>query len=260
MPSPFPGMDPYLEDEEFWREFHSALAVMIQAQLAPQIRPKYMARVEPTIVYETVEAGDKHHARPDVTVLREVAQSYNPADSSNSITPPPLIQEVEFELDFKLIAIGLYTTKGKQLVTSIEILSPANKVVGSQAYHQYMRKRNCILNSSAHWMELDLLRAGRRIILGQNLPDAPYFATLSRAQNRPQVEIWPMPLAEPLPILPVPLLDSVPDVPLDLNAAIATVYDNAGYDYVVDYSQPPPPPPLSEAEIARLEELKARQS
>ncbi len=66
MPSPFPGMNPYLEDEEYWREFHGNLAGAIQAQLVPQVRPKYRVRVEPTIVYETVKAGDKHHARPDV--------------------------------------------------------------------------------------------------------------------------------------------------------------------------------------------------
>jgi hypothetical protein len=60
--------------------------------------------------------------------------------------------------------------------------------------------------------------------------------------------------------LPVPLLDPDPDVPLDLNQVINTIYDNAGYDYVIDYSQSPPPPSLSEAEIARLEALKMKLS
>jgi len=262
MPSPFPGMDPYLEDEEYWHGFHNALAVMIQTQLVPQVRPKYRVDVEPTIVYEEIEPGTKKRfMRPGVTVMREVAAStYAPVGSGETITPAPIIQEVEVELEVKLLAVAIYTTKGRQLVTSIEIISPANKVSNSQAYQQYIRKRRRVLNSPAHWMEIDLFRAGPRIILGQNLPDAPYFATLSRAQNRPKVEIWPMPLAEPLPILPVPLLAPDPDVPLDLNEAIATVYDNAGYDYVVDYSQSPPPPRLSEAEIVRLEELRARHS
>ena len=260
MPSPFPGMDPYLEDEEFWHEFHSNLSGAIQAQLVPLARPKYRVSVEPTIVYEAVETGDRHFMRPDVTVLREV---FTPAPATQAvaeITPAPLIQEVEIEIEVKLLAVGIYTTKGKKLVTSIEILSPANKVRSSQAYEQYMRKRNRILNSPAHWLELDLFRAGPRIILGQNLPEAPYFATLSRAHSRPKVEIWPMALGTPLPILPVPLLESDPDIPLDLNKAIAIIYDNAGYDYVVDYSQPPPPPPLSPAEMARLEKIIARHS
>jgi hypothetical protein len=253
-------MDPYLEDEEFWHEFHSNLAGAIQAQLVPQIRPKYRASVEPTIVYEAVETGAQHFMRPDVTVLREVFAPTSAPQAVAEITPAPLLQEVALEFEIKLLAVGIYTTKGKELVTSIEILSPANKVRTSQAYQQYIRKRHRILNSPAHWLELDLFRAGPRIILGQNLPDAPYFATLSRAYTRPNVEIWPMALGEPLPILPVPLLDPDPDVPLDLNQVINTIYENAGYDYVIDYSQSPPPPSRSEAEIARLEALKMKLS
>jgi hypothetical protein len=248
-------MDPYLEDEEFWPEFHSNLGGAIQAQLNPHLRPTYRASIEPTIVYEVVEPGQKYTMRPDVTVLREV---FTPASSVSavSIAPAP---EVEIEIEVKLLSVAIYTTKGKQLVTTIEILSPANKIIESQAYHQYIRKRNRILNSPVHWMELDLFRAGPRIILGQNLPVAPYFATLSRAQNRPKIEIWPMDVAVPLPILPVPLLEPDADVPLDLNAAISAIYDSAGYDYVIDYTQPPPSPALSKEAMARLEALKATQ-
>ncbi len=259
MPSPFPGMDPYLEGEEFWHEFHSALAVMIQAQLVTQLRPKYRARVEPTIVYEVVETGAKQFMRPGLSAPREVfSPTPTPIDPEAVITPAPLIQEVEVGLGIKLLAIGIYTTGSKRLVASIEILSPYNRIRSSQAYQQYIRKRNRLLNSPVHWMELDLFRAEPRIILGQNLPESPYFATLSRAHSRPKVEIWPMALGAPLPILPIPLLDPDPNIPLDLNEAIATVYDNAGYDYVIDYSQPPPPPPLSEAEMTRFEGIRSR--
>jgi hypothetical protein len=251
-------MDPYLEDEEFWHEFHSNLASAIQAQLVPQVRPKYRVDLEPTIVYEMVEPGQKYFIRLDVTLVREAHYPTSTSTGPVTIAPLPLIQEVEFELEVKLLSLAIYTTKGKQLVTTIEILSPANKIIGSQAYQQYLRKRNRILNSPAHWLEIDLFRAGPRIILGHNSPNAPYFATLSRASDRPKVEIWPMELGLPLSILPVPLLDPDPDVPLDLNAAIVAIYDNAGYDYVIDYSQAPPPPPLSADQMARLEQLKTR--
>jgi hypothetical protein len=42
MPSPFPGMDPYLESD-LWTSFHSALANAFVAQLSPQLKPKYLA-------------------------------------------------------------------------------------------------------------------------------------------------------------------------------------------------------------------------
>jgi hypothetical protein len=38
MPSPFPGMDPYLEPPNIWEDFHANLAGEIQAQLTPDRR------------------------------------------------------------------------------------------------------------------------------------------------------------------------------------------------------------------------------
>ncbi|MFN8453872.1 MAG: DUF4058 family protein [Anaerolineae bacterium] len=258
MPSPFPGMDPYLEDEEYWPSFHHNLSGAIQAQLIPLLRPKYFADVETTIVYEPVESSGARQMKPDVTILRETAAPYLPADFK--ISPAPLEQEVELEIEVKLFSVGIYTTQGRQLVTSVEILSPANKIVGSTAYQQYVRKRRRLFNSIAHLMEFDLLRRGSRIILGHNLPNAPYFATLSRAERRPTVEIWPLALSEPLPILPVPLLEPDRDVPLDLQTAVSTVYDNSGYDYRLDYSQPPPPPPLAAEEKKLLEQIRIQMA
>src|ERR1700674_2216382 len=46
MPSPFPGMDPYLETNPIFQEFHTQVLAEIQALLQPQLRPKYVARLE----------------------------------------------------------------------------------------------------------------------------------------------------------------------------------------------------------------------
>lgn len=107
-------------------------------------------------------------------------------------------------------------------------------------------------------MEIDLLRGGSRIVLGSDLPDVSYFATLSHADQRPTVEIWPIALTGPVPVLPVPLLEPGPDVPLDLNVAISIVYDNSGYDYRIDYAQPPPPPSLSDDKMALEEQIRGQ--
>lgn len=248
-------MDPYIETEELWPDFHQELATVMRTQLIPQIRPKYRATVDTTIVYEEISRGKSYPMRPDVLLYRESQPaSPQPAGAETvhrTITPAPVIQEVELMVEHRLRAINIYTTKQKQLVTSIEILSPANKVSRGPAYEQYIRKRNRLWSSPVHIIEIDLLRAGHRIILGRNLTEAAYYATLSRSEKRPIVEIWPMPLGQPLPNLPVPLLAPDPDVVLDLNGAIATIYDHAGYDYGIDYHQPPPPP-LSDEEQARV--------
>jgi hypothetical protein len=88
-------------------------------------------------------------------------------------------------------------------------------------------------------LEIDLLRAGRRVPMQEPLPDAPYFIFLSRAEKRPLTEVWPIRLPERLPIIPVPLLNGDPDVALDLQQALDTIYDETGYDLAIDYSQPP---------------------
>jgi Protein of unknown function (DUF4058) len=46
MPSPFPGMDPYLEAPEFWSEVHNRLIVAIADNLSPKLRPRYRVAVE----------------------------------------------------------------------------------------------------------------------------------------------------------------------------------------------------------------------
>ena len=46
MPSPFPGMDPYLESPTIWPDVHHRLISEIQSTLNPRLRPQYVARVE----------------------------------------------------------------------------------------------------------------------------------------------------------------------------------------------------------------------
>jgi hypothetical protein len=175
------------------------------------------------------------------------------AHSATAIAPAPLEILITTDLPEKLTSVVIRTVEDDTLVTSIEILSFANKCPGHTAYLTYRRKRRALLASTAHLLEIDLLRAGERPPLAEPLPEAPYFIILSRAERRPVAEIWPLHLQEPLPILPVPLLPPNPDVPLDLGHALATIYDRSGYDLRIDYTQRPPAPALSAEEQMWLE-------
>jgi hypothetical protein len=106
-------------------------------------------------------------------------------------------------------------------------------------YREYLDKRNRILSSTTHLLEVDLLRQGKRVPMQQTLPEAPYFIFLSRAEQRPITEVWPIQWTMPLPTVPVPLLPGDEDIQLDLQLAFTTVYDDFGYDLSVDYTQPP---------------------
>jgi hypothetical protein len=134
-------------------------------------------------------------------------------------------------------AVEIRDVANRRLVTAIEVLSPTNK--RGEGREEYLAKRRRILLSTAHLLEIDLLRKGQRVPMREALPDAAYFVFLSRAEARPATECWPIKLGDPLPAIPVPLLDGDPDVPLDLQEALTKVYDLLGYDLALDYTKAP---------------------
>jgi hypothetical protein len=143
----------------------------------------------------------------------------------------------------RLSYIEIRDREGRELVTVVELLSPANKRPGADR-EQYLVKRRRLLKSPVHLVEIDLLRAWPRMPL-EHLPTCDYLLFASRAESRPQVGLWPCKLREPLPSLRVPLR-SMTSCDLDLQSLLHQVYDAAGYD---DYLYGTPiEPPLSPAD------------
>lgn len=256
MPSPFPGMDPYIEAPALWSDFHSDLASEIRAQLNQYIQPRYFARLTPYVTYEVVEVGEisqPYGVRPDVGVWHIDTGGAEDAESNVAVlapAPAPVESLVALEIPLRLHRVEIHETPTQQLITVIEILSPVNKRPSHDAYQAYQRKRRDFLRSAVHLLEIDLLRGGERPPLVRPVPAAPYYVTLSRADKRPLVQVWPIQLTNRLPILPIPLRTPDPDAVCDLGAAVASVYARGGYGSQIDYRQPPPPPALAEAEAA----------
>ena len=258
MPSPFPGMDPYIEHPDIWQDFHHSLATEVRGQLNAQLSRRYYAGVEVFITYDDIETGLLHAGRPDAGVisLREAQAFYE--ISAVGVTPMSVENRVALD-PLKLYTVEIRAAGNRQLITSIEILSPVNKHRGHTAFTSYHRKRLAILNSDTHLIEIDLLRAGERPPLLDPVPSASYYITLSRVDQRPTVTVWPVQLRNKLPVVPVPLLKPDPDISLDLNFVIAAVYRQGAYDKQINYRQPPPPPELSSEEQAWVESLLKRE-
>lgn len=252
MPSPFPGMDPYIEKPEIWSDFHGDLAAEIRATLNTTIQPRYVARMIPYVTYEVIEVAESRGVRPDVGVWHTQPPDEPSEGVATAVTPAPAESLIPLEVPQRLYSVEIRSVEDMLLVTAIEILSPVNKRRGHEAYQNYLRKRRELLRSEAHLMEIDLLRGGERPPLEKPVPAAPYYVTLSRVERRPRVEVWPIQLADELPILPIPLLEPDPDTPLDLGTVVARVYERGGYAVLIDYSEPPPPP-LSEEEAKWLD-------
>ncbi len=255
MPSPFPGMDPYIEHPDVWSDFHGGLADEIRAQLNKTIQPRYVARMVPRVTYELVEIERTRSVRPDVGVWKpRRGPEDEGATQTAVISPPPVENMVALELPPRLFTVEVVETGAMRLVTAIEILSPVNKQPGMDAHDEYQRKRRELPRSSAHLIEIDLLRAGRRPPLERPVQPAPYYVVLSRKERRPYVDVWPIQLADSLPTIPIPLLEPDPDGALDLGAVVSAVYERGGYATIIDYSQPPPPP-LTDAEAVWLNDF-----
>ncbi|MEW5986784.1 MAG: DUF4058 family protein [Chloroflexota bacterium] len=252
MSSPFPGMDPYLEAPDLWEDFHANLASEIQAQLAPRLRPRYYAALTPRVTYEEVVIGATQAVKPDVSIWKVDDQPHTVAPVA--IAPAPLIGRTTLEVAVKEQRIEIREAQSGDLVTAIEILSPFNKRPGHEAFDKYQRKRRLLLRTAVHLLEIDFLRRGLRLPVTP-LPDAPYFVFLSRSEERPRVEIWPIQLPELIPVVPVPLLEPDADVPLDLGRAVHDLYERTAYDLRIDYSQPPPKPDLLPEEAEWVEAL-----
>lgn len=259
MPSPFPGMDPYIEDPEIWSDFHLDLAAEIRTRLNQVIQPNYVARLIPRVTYELVEIGKTHRVHPDISVWQTQRTPKPHTETAVLIPPAPNVSTVKLEVPFRLASVEVRRTGTLELVTAIEILSPVNKQPSHDTYGEYKRKRRELLRSATHLMEIDLLRGGQRPPLEEPVPQAPYYVTLSRGDRRPVVEVWPIMLQERLPMLPIPLLEPDPDVPLDLAAIVADVYERGGYATLIDYHRPPPPPKLAEADLIWVDDLLREQ-
>lgn len=127
MPSPFPGMDPYIEAPEIWSDFHGDLAAEMRAALNRLLQPRYVARLTPHVTYEIVEIAERHHIRPDLGVWQPQPPSGAMASDVAVLTAAPVEGVVAIELPLRLYTVEVHETDTLRLVTSVEILSPVNK-------------------------------------------------------------------------------------------------------------------------------------
>jgi hypothetical protein len=253
MPNPFPGLDPYLEGD-LWTTVHADLCGEIARQLAPKLRPKYVALSARRVVLAPPDENENApaHRFPDVGVLSsEVAGGW----SDVAVTTAPLILPASLPEPIPHLSVEIRDVAQRRLVTCIEVLSPTNK--RGPGREEYAAKRLQVISSGAHLVEIDLLRVGARFPTGEPLPAAPYFVFISHAERRRDVEVWPIALQQRLPVVPIPLLPGDAHVSLDLQEALTVVYDIIGYDSLLDYSGPPTGP-LTPAEAKWVEEQLRR--
>lgn len=248
MPSPFPGMDPYLEQPTFWSSFHSRLIVAIADTLAPQLRPNYFVEVE-TRTYTDTELLV---GIPDAVVLAGVTQrqpeqpeALSESDISGRLQPQTVTLPMPTEIKERYLEVR--EVGSNEVITVLEVLSPKNKRRG-RGRTLYEEKRQTILSSASHLIEIDLLQGDLPMQMQGTLELMHYRVLVSRADQRPQAKLYAASIRDPLPDFPLPLKATDEVVLVSLQAIFAGVYERASYDLRIDYAQPIPPPSFSEAD------------
>ena len=246
MPSPFPGIDPYLEQPSRWEDFHGRFMAKVCDVLVPQVQPRYIATMV-KMLFLAVEDEPTRHFKPDAFVVESDSAAAAEFGARTAVLEPPTkLLHPDPELAERHFQVEIRDGEGQQVICTIELLSRTNKNRGRNR-DAYELKRTRTMSSGSHFIELDLLRTRPRAPGAQNPPPLDYYAMVSRAEERPSVGFWPILLRDRLPKIPVPLKSPDADAVLDLQAVLDATYDAARYgDYIYRYG--PPDPPLDEAD------------
>lgn len=241
MPSPFPGMNPYLEQHDLWQDFHDRFVPALSDALSPQVSPHFIVKIEEHIYIHEPSAEQRFRlGGTDVGIIRPGGQTAVPGGVSTLQRAPAKILLPSVEID-KQTFLEVRDRLSRELVTVIEVLSPTNKKPGPDR-EQYLTKRAVLLRGTAHFVEIDLLRGWPRMPYEQ-AQSCDYCLMVSQADDRPKAGFWPLSLRDPLPNLPIPLRPPLAEVYLDLQNILHQVYDRAFYkDHIYGGS---PQPPLS---------------
>ena len=240
--NPFPGMNPYLESRRLWREVHNNIIHGMFRFLRRTLPFRYTVIMDERVPIGNDPSRDApaQYGAPDLSIrgggVRERATvTYQ---TEGRVTARlPLDDETSPEM---FITIGERSQEDP--VTIVELLSPSNKLTGGHGRSQYLDKRQRVIFSPTHLVEIDLVRRGRPMPVEGYDGDAPYRHLISRWQTRPEVDLYPFRLQTPIPDVPVPLLEEDADAVVPLGSLVDDMYEQDYYSNYADYNSDPEGP------------------
>lgn len=254
MPSPFPGMDPYLEDPAIWPDFHGTFLIAFRAQLNHLLPKGFVARWDRYVWIDEPGAETAQVlGQPDVFVSDRLGAEAT-AESGSLLAAPATVTLPVLEPRGKGF-IKIIDLHNRRVVTVVEMLSPANKKAGKDR-EAYLAKRQEYFLARTNLVELDFLRSGLRPPVEGKRPPGDYFMIVSRAEDYPRAAIWPLTVRDSIPPIPIPLVPAVKPVWIAVRPAMDRAYHEARLDEHVDYTQPSVPP-LPEPDATWARELLA---
>jgi hypothetical protein len=237
MPSPFPGMNPYLEQTAHWQDFHTEFLTTVRRDLTPQVGANYIVQLEEHVyIHDMTTETRSSVGRGDVTVAR--SRLAEDRGAATGVVDAPAEVELPEQDEERIRFLEIRDRRGRELIAVIELLSPSNKRSGEDR-ELYLAKRRELLRSPAHLVEIDLLRGWAPMPVRSRLA-CDYSVMVSRAERRPKAAFWAIKLRERLPVIPVPLRAEDGDVRVDLQAVLSSSFDAAAYERYIYEGVPEP--------------------
>jgi len=242
MPSPFPGMDPYLESH--WGDVFAGLIVYACDSIQDQLPQSLITRIDERVI-------------PFPTDGENVRISKLTSSPRLSTNRPILVSTLQETLT-RGFGYIFDNADNRRVITVIELLTPAYKTPGD-GMDAYLHRQRDLLDTGVNLVEIDLLRSGKHILAVPllHIPASrrtPYMVCVRRAWTRDTAEIYPIHLAQKLPTIKIPLRQGDTDVPLDLQGLIEESYRKGGYDGTINHRFEPDPP-LTRDEAEWVDEL-----
>jgi hypothetical protein len=245
MPSPFPGMDPWLEYH--WGDVHTRFVTYAADALQPHLPPDLRVRIEERVAVEGAHE-DERQIVPDLRIVETPVPSQRERlDVSGIAVAEPVLARLPDEpVTERYIEIREF--RGGPLITVIELLSPTNKSGGGKT--KYNQKRREFARAGVTLVEIDLIRQGDDpwyADAGWYDDAEPYHVAVRPGWDPTELQIYPIGLRQPLPTFRVPLRYNDRPALLALQSVLTQCYIKGDYNDI-DYSEAPPGPPLSAAD------------
>jgi hypothetical protein len=249
MPSPFPGMDPWLERQMVFPDLHNSLITYFKAAIN-RLLPKGYVVTSANRVWVDIQS----RRVPDVSVFGPNSPLSNGGGAVATLSAPGLLAIEVNEIVSDPIEepyLEIISDEGDRLVTAIEIVSLSNKKPGDGGRISYQQKQREYQASGVNLVEIDLLRTGPHTT---TVPEArikavagefDYHVCIMVSHGPKRYFVSPIKLMNRLPEFPIPLDPDVAPVSVNLQHVFDRCYDEGGFDRLAKYDRLPCDPPLT---------------
>lgn len=244
MPSPFPGMDPWLESPTIFPDLHDSLIFLLREAINIALPKPYFAKIANRVYFES----NTNFCEPDINLFRRPRNGppatvlEKPSGVRPVVVHAPALEVIEQYLE-------IYSApEDKHLVTTLEILSRENKRRAAKGRKLYRRKQRELAGRRINLVEIDLLRYGTHttaVPLGQAVQKTglfDYHVCVYRPIRPEEYEVYPIRMADALPRVLIPLLKDTPDVGVEMQPLLNRCYESGLYDRSTQYGETCNPP------------------